>query len=483
MPGLNITSTCCMALSAVFGNKTSFPFSKIYQSSQASYFSVQAASAAPACIFSPESAQDVSEAIRILTAAPPNPRQRNQGPCLFAIRSGGHAASASAANIDGGVTMDLQQLNSIDVDESRRSVSLGVGNTWDAVYSRLDGLNLSVTGGRTAGVGVGGLSLGGGISFLGTRNGWTSDTIYNFEVVLANGSIINANNNENPDLHWALKGGGNNFGIVTRIDMEAFELGPFWGGYLYFPSTVWAQTSKQLVSINSNTDYDDFAALTLSWGYSATLGTAIASNLDYTKAVKNPTIFAGFSSLPTLLGQVGITNMTQASKDLASQQVTGERQFWATNTFASTQEIVNMTYLRFNESLPGFTSVDNIVLAYTLEPLPPALYARHAHHNPFGLGNRNQSLLIGLLTASWTDPKDDVQVETAAWNLLDSMEKDARDLNGYDPFLYLNYAAPRQDPIASYGVKNVARMRKVAEEVDPHGVFVRQVPGGFKIPQ
>ncbi|KAF2962902.1 hypothetical protein GQX73_g10673 [Xylaria multiplex] len=479
---LKRAATCCAGLSAFLPNITSFPHTPTYDSSVASYFSIQAASLRPDCIISPETTEDVAKAVRLLTHRSLPLVDDNEGTCPFAIRSGGHAFRADAANIDRGITLDLRRLNSISVSPSRSTVSVGVGNTWDTVYAKLDAMNLSVNGGRTAGVGVGGLSLGGGISYFGTRYGWTSDTITNFEVVLANGSIVNANAKSHPALHWALKGGGNNFGVVTRIDLEAFEQGRIWGGSLYYPEVVWGYTAQELARINSPHTYDEYAAIFLSWSYSPATGTVISSTMAYTKPVENPRIFAGLTNLPTLYGTTGISNMTQLAIGLGDQQLYNRRQLWATNTVVSTEEGINATYLRFNESLQAFKSVANIVVAYTLEPFPPALYARHGDTNPFGLGtNESQSLLISNFNAIWTDPADDEHVEKATRALMDSIDNDARHLGTYNPFLYLNYAAPWQDPIASYGVKNVDRLRKVAREVDPRGVFTYQVPGGFKI--
>ncbi|TGJ85359.1 hypothetical protein E0Z10_g3428 [Xylaria hypoxylon] len=479
---LKLAASCCAALSVLLPNITSFPSSSTYESSVTSYYTTQAASLRPACIVSPETAEHVAKAVRLLTHRSLTPAEDNKGACLFAIRSGGHAPKANAANIDKGVTLDLRRLNSIDVSRSRSGVSVGVGNTWDTVYAKLDALNLSVTGGRTAGVGVGGLSLGGGISYFGTRYGWTSDTITNFEVVLANGSIVNANENSAPDLHWALKGGSNNFGVVTRVDLKAFEQGPIWGGTLLYPETVWGNTAQELAKINSPDTYDEYAAIFISWAYSYSIGTVIGNTMAYTKPVENPPVFAGLTNLPTLFGTTGISNMTQLAIDLGNQQSYNKRQLWATNTIISTEATINATYLRFNESVQAFRSVANIVVAYTLEPFPPALYARHGDTNPFGLGtNKTQSLLISGFTASWTDPADDDQVEKAARALIDAIDNDARRLGTYNPFLYLNYAAPWQDPIASYGAENVRKLHKVAREVDPQGVFTHQVPGGFKI--
>lgn len=149
----------------------------------------------------------------------------------------------------------------------------------------------------------------------------------------------------------------------------------------------------------------------------------------------------------------------------------------------STEAVLNATYLRFNESLSAVEGVANIVWALTLEPLPPALYARHARSNALGLQDRKESLVVVLLTASYTDAADDDTIDGAGKALMEGIEEDARELDATDPFVYLPYAAEYQDPIAGYGVENLRRLRAVAEEVDPTGVFQTQVPGGFKFPQ
>lgn len=316
-------------MASLLGNKTSFPSSTQYDSSLDSYFSSQEAALDPLCIVFPETTEDVSTTIRTLTSISTN----NSGSadtkagCRFAIRSGGHSSIAGAANIQDGVTIDLSNLDEIEVSSDQSTVSIGAGNTWYSVYSKLDTLNLTVNGGRTAGVGVGGLSLGGGISFFSTRYGWTSDTVTNYEVVLANGSVVSANAEQNPDLLWALRGGGNNFGVVTRIDMQTFEQGPYWGGYVYHPVSVWAEEVRNFVSINSADDYDEYAALTLTWGYSSSVGAIVTNEIEYTKspAVENPKVFQPLLNLSTMYSSLGVNTMGEFATGLAAQQVYGER--------------------------------------------------------------------------------------------------------------------------------------------------------------
>lgn len=102
--------------------------------------------------------------------------------CQFAVKSGGHGAFVGASNINGGVAIDLLNMNSVTVSADQTQASYGAGNRWIDVYSKLETMGLAVIGGRVADIGVGGLTLGGGISFFSGRFGWACDNVNNYEV-------------------------------------------------------------------------------------------------------------------------------------------------------------------------------------------------------------------------------------------------------------------------------------------------------------
>ncbi|KAK7460701.1 hypothetical protein VKT23_009418 [Stygiomarasmius scandens] len=156
--------------------------------------------------------------------------------CPFAVRSGGYL-TWPGSNVEGGVTLDLSQLTTIDVDEKQGTVGLGPGSRWKAVYTALEQYNLTTVGGRVPNVGVGGFFLGGGISLLSFQHGFGCDNIVNYEIVLADGTIVNANGNSHPDLFWAMKLGSTNYGIVTRFDVRMYPLKDVWGGIRTYPAT------------------------------------------------------------------------------------------------------------------------------------------------------------------------------------------------------------------------------------------------------
>lgn len=137
----------------------------------------------------------------------------------IAVRAGGHS-TAGYNNIDNGVTIDLKYLDKTTYDKETNTASIGPGAHWVDVYEELDKHDVLVNGGRDGDVGVGGFLLGCGNTYLMGSEGFGCDSVTNYEIALTNGSIINASKEQNSDLWVALKGGGANFGIVTRFDME-----------------------------------------------------------------------------------------------------------------------------------------------------------------------------------------------------------------------------------------------------------------------
>jgi FAD/FMN-containing dehydrogenase len=136
------------------------------------YWSVQQSTTRPTCRITPTSAEDISIALQVLKAQQ----------CQFAVKSGGHGSFVGASNINGGVAIDLRGLKTLTVSPDRTQVSVGAGLVWSEVYDRLDAVNLSVIGGRSGGIGVGGLTLGGGISYFSGRFGWACDNVNNYQV-------------------------------------------------------------------------------------------------------------------------------------------------------------------------------------------------------------------------------------------------------------------------------------------------------------
>lgn len=141
------------------------------------------------------------------------------------VRSGGHGVSGRSTN-DGGIVIELSKLSAIEVlDERTRRVRIGAGARWKHVAAALAPHGWALSSGDYGGVGVGGLATAGGIGFLGRQHGLTIDRLRAAELVLADGSVVRVSDTEHPDLFWAVRGAGANFGIATSFEFEAAEIG------------------------------------------------------------------------------------------------------------------------------------------------------------------------------------------------------------------------------------------------------------------
>lgn len=142
-----------------------------------------------------------------------------------AIRGGGHNVAGHAV-CDGGIMIDLSEMRSVEVDPERRIASVEGGATWAEVDRETQAFGLATPGGLISETGVAGLTLSGGFGYLRGRHGLSIDNLLAAEVVTADGTLVRTSAEENPDLLWALKGGGGNFGVVVRFEFALHPVGP-----------------------------------------------------------------------------------------------------------------------------------------------------------------------------------------------------------------------------------------------------------------
>ena len=169
----------------------------------------------PALIVRPRSAVDVMAAV--------NFARDNHLP--LAIRGGAHSVAGNST-CDAGLVIDFCDMKAIHVDPKARTVRAEPGLRWSEFDRETQAFGLATTGGTVGDTGIAGLTLGGGFGWLGGTLGMTVDNVLSLDLVLASGELVHASASENPDLFWALRGGGGNFGVVTSFTYQLHPVGP-----------------------------------------------------------------------------------------------------------------------------------------------------------------------------------------------------------------------------------------------------------------
>lgn len=195
----------------------------------------------------------------------------------FAVRSGGHGISGRSTN-DGGIVIDVGALDAVEVlDRERRIVRLGAGARWGDVAAALSSHGLAISSGDYGDVGVGGLVTAGGQGFLGRSYGLTLDHVVAAELVLADGRIVRTDADHEPDLLWAIRGAGANFGILTAVEIEAAEVGNVVHATIVYDATDTAAFAAAWAALveESPRQLTSFLTLVPPRGQNPTIGYAI----------------------------------------------------------------------------------------------------------------------------------------------------------------------------------------------------------------
>lgn len=180
----------------------------------------------PALIVRPSGAADIRDAVAFA-------RQRR---LPLAVRCGGHSVAGTSA-VEGGVLIDLSSLKGVHVDPERGTARANAGVLWGEYDRETEMFGLATPGGRVTTTGVGGFCLGGGYGWLSPKHGLTCDNLVSAEVLTASGHLIHVDDDTNPELMWALRGAGANFGVVTSFEFRVHPIAPLMmAGMLVVPN-------------------------------------------------------------------------------------------------------------------------------------------------------------------------------------------------------------------------------------------------------
>ncbi|KKK20238.1 FAD dependent oxidoreductase [Aspergillus rambellii] len=477
-----VAADICSTLDAE-GIEVESPLTLDYSLELQDYWSVACGDLRPSCIAYPTSALEMSQIVKEL----------HMTEDLFAIKSGGHMPNKGFSSIQNGLLISTKRLNEVTYDSDDQTAVIGPGLQWEEAQKGLDDLNTgrTVVGGRLGGVGVGGYMLGGGLSFLSSQHGWAANNVVNYEVVIADGSIVNANENENPELFAALKGGGNNFGIVTSYTLQTYPISKVWGGnYIFTPD----KTAGVLQAVRDFTEYylDDKAAVIVTVEHGALIHTWIVF-VFYDGPEPPQGVFDCF----TALDPIDTTKTWDTYYDLLKNNdffiLKGQRYTIATETTPLPskevgEEVMQSYYDHWFNITNTVLSVPWVIGSMALQPMPRTITSKAKARGGDLLDfPTDQDYIIIELDFSYSSSANDEEIDQANKDLFGGFDTM---ISGYISEgilpdvcrpLFLNDAYYPQDYWGRICPASKQRALSAREKYDPEKFFQTRTSGGFRV--
>jgi FAD/FMN-containing dehydrogenase len=380
--------------------------------------------------------------------------------CEVAVRGGGHNV-AGRATTDGGLMIDLAAMKGIHVDPKARSVRAQGGVTWAELNRETQAHGLAVTGGVVSTTGIAGLTLGGGLGWLMGKHGLALDNLRSVELVTADAEVVRASRDEEPDLFWALRGGGGNFGVATSFEFQLHPVGPMvTGGLIAHPF----ERARDLLGFYRDTtrslpdEHTVFGGLVHapdgSGAKLAALVTCHCGSAAEGEKAMRPLKAFGSPAMDAL----GPIPYTQLNGMLDAGFPRGALNYWKSSFLKELSD----------------QAIDTMVESFAACPTPMgALLLEHFHGAATRVKPADTAFphrAVGdnfLIIAQWMNPADSARC--TAW----ARETYARMERFFAPGRYVNYLGDDEagDPVAAAYGANYRRLQEIKTKVDPQNLF------------
>jgi FAD/FMN-containing dehydrogenase len=382
-----------------------------------------------------------------------------------AVRAGGHSVTGLSL-CDDGLTIDLRGIDTVEVDPQARVARVGGGATWGAVDRATQEHGLATTGGRVSTTGVAGLTLGGGSGWLERKHGLACDNLLAAELVTADGRLVRVSAEENPELLWALRGGGGNFGIVTSLELRLHPVGPeVYAGLIFHK----LEQAPEALARWRDLMRDAPEELSLAFAYMSVA--ADDEELPAELRGEQVAAIAGVYNGPAAEGEEAMRPLREleavadtfgpvpyADFQCSIDDPPGYRNYWTAEQLPElSDEAIAAIHSRALE-MPGSTP-QIFCVAWG------GAVARHgSEHSP--LAGRDTRFVIHPLML-WDDPADDDRVIAWGRGFRDSLREFASGAS------YLNFSSETDERRvrAQYDADSYARLAEIKAEWDPDDLF------------
>ncbi|MGZ4298796.1 MAG: FAD-binding oxidoreductase [Solirubrobacteraceae bacterium] len=384
-----------------------------------------------------------------------------------AVRGGGHSV-AGFSTVDCGIVIDLGEMNEVHVDPAARRATVGGGAVWADVDHETQAHGLATTGGLISTTGVAGFTLGGGIGWLMRKHGLACDNLVGADVVTADGRLLHVSESENAELLWGLRGGGGNFGIVTRFEFTLHEVGPtVYAGPIFYPA-----------------DADrDLLQLFREWSPGASED--ITAVLNLTSAPPLPVIpeawhgrkvaaFLATSAGPVDEGEAHVREFRAIAEPVADLQ--GPMPYHVIQTLIDPlwERGVHAYFKATNLARLDDGLIDRLVELHQAAPGPQCEI--HVHQmggavaavgdGATAFAERSMPYVLNAVTA-WRDP------EAGAAHIAWARSVIAAASGASTGRAYVNFLGDAGSARSAYGEETYSRLVALKTEYDPHNMFAR----------
>ncbi|CBX94977.1 similar to FAD linked oxidase domain protein [Plenodomus lingam JN3] len=389
----------------------------------------------------------------------------------FTVRGGGHSTSG-AASIEDGIVIDLSSMRKVTVDPQTKTVTAEGGTIWEDVDFEAAKYDLAAVGGTVNHTGVGGLTLGGGYGYLSGRYGLTIDNLVSANVVLASGEQVVASATSHPDLFWAIRGAGQNFGVTTAFTFQGHDQkNPVFAGPLVFPTEKLPQIVEFANKFHATNNGDQAMIIGFSAPPPANVpvimtvlfcngteeeGKAFYGDLFKLGPIANHTSMIPYKKLNSLLND-------GAGFD-------GRKQFGGGVFKAPLQfNFVKQLHTDFTDFAMSHEGMNSSMLLLEMMPYKKVM---EISNEEMSFSNRGEYYNVSSMV-KWFDPAFDAEVRTFSREMLAKATE--KSLNGTQKEksgvgLYSNYAPVDADPKNLFGA-NVKRLEELKHKYDPDNLF------------
>ncbi|KIJ54877.1 hypothetical protein M422DRAFT_153464, partial [Sphaerobolus stellatus SS14] len=417
-----------------------------------------------ACSVEPSTPQDAATIFGVI----------QQTRTAWGIKSGGHAFNAGFSSTPG-VLISTARFNEIDYSPASSTVRVGSGNLWDDVYNKLIPLGATVVGGRVPGVGVAGFTLGGGYSWLTEKFGLALDNVVSYELVTPTGQILNVTADSHPDLFFGLKGGGNNFGLVTAFVLKTYPEDLIFAGTIHYAGDVPA--IRQAIENFTSNNNDPNAVILPAYNFQGGVLSTILM-FYYHGATAPAGTFDAFLNVPSISRDVKTRTFLDFQQSIGETPAPVSRTALQAvpiiqYTAAIIDVIVNQTLVTSSGLINNTDGFVNLVIEAFHSDLYDHSTGGAYPHSP------EHPWTPFLVYVGYTDPALDNRA-VAAVNSAASIIQAAAIKEGQsspDAILYNNYAEKGTNLTRLYG-DNLPQLQTLRAKYDPQNIL--NLAGGWR---